>query len=159
MVTNTIIFTFLTLTIASCGPRTGIHEETSNEEPIENIVVEQISPIEKSEQNGRKIFKQNCSVCHDIATMKFTGPGLGGVLDRLPKPSEEYFIKYITNNDSLLKKDLYAKKLRIEYQDIDVNHDFNYLTASDKQDLIVYLKTWDRPIPQIIMSLTTANTR
>ena len=147
MVTKTIVFTFLILTIASCGPRTGIHEETLKEESIENIVVEQISPIEKSEQNGRKIFKQNCAVCHHIATMKFTGPGLGGVLDRLPKPSEEYFIKYITKNDSLLKNDPYAKKLKSEYQDIETSHDFNHLTVSDKQDLIVYLKTWDRPIP------------
>ena len=147
MTPKTIIFIFITLTFLSCGPRSGVHEESETLVTNENIVIEQISPIEKSEQNGRKVFKQNCAVCHHISTMKLTGPGLGGVLERLPKPSEEYFIKYLTSNDSLLKKDSYAKTLRNEYRDISVSHDFSHLTNSEKNDLIVYLRTWDRPIP------------
>ena len=147
MTSKTIIFIFIVLTLVSCGPRTGVKEEIETADTNETIVVDQISPLEKSEQNGRKVFKQNCAVCHHISTMKLTGPGLGGVLERLPKPSEEYFIKYITNYDSILKSDSYAKKLRTEYRDIEAPHDFSHLTNADKLDLIVYLKTWDKPIP------------
>ena len=98
------------MTLVSCGHRSGLHEEIDTVDTSKANVVYQLSPKEKSEQNGRKVFMQNCAVCHHISTMKLTGPGLGGILDRLPRPSEEYLIKYITNNDSLLKKDSYAKK-------------------------------------------------
>ena len=37
-------------------------------------------------QDGEKLFKQNCAVCHTSHTdQKLTGPGLAGVFDRVPK--------------------------------------------------------------------------
>jgi cytochrome c2 len=37
-------------------------------------------------QDGEKLFKQNCAVCHASHTdQKLAGPGLKGIFDRAPK--------------------------------------------------------------------------
>ena len=41
-------------------------------------------------QDGAKLFKQNCAVCHASHTdQKLTGPGLKGIFDRAPKGRNE----------------------------------------------------------------------
>jgi cytochrome c2 len=63
-------------------------------------------------QDGEKLFKQNCAVCHASHTdQKLTGPGLKGVFDRVPKG--DWINKWIRNNEKLIKSgDAYANKIK-----------------------------------------------
>jgi cytochrome c2 len=63
---------------------------------------------------GEKLFKQNCAVCHSLGSNYITGPGLSGILNRVP--NEEWAIQYILNNDKMLKMcDPYSMKLRKDF--------------------------------------------
>jgi mono/diheme cytochrome c family protein len=65
---------------------------------------------------GEKLFKINCASCHKITDQKLVGPGLKGVVDRVPKPAEEWLIKWIKNSQALVKAgDAYAVKIFEEY--------------------------------------------
>jgi mono/diheme cytochrome c family protein len=65
-------------------------------------------------QDGAKLFKQNCAVCHSSHTaQKLTGPGLLGVFDRAPKG--DWIHKWILNSDKVTASgDPYAKKIKSE---------------------------------------------
>jgi mono/diheme cytochrome c family protein len=62
-------------------------------------------------QDGEKLFKQNCAVCHASHTdQKLTGPGLKGVFDRVPPG--DWINRWIKNNEKLIKGgDPYATKI------------------------------------------------
>lgn len=62
-------------------------------------------------QDGAKLFKQNCAVCHASHTdQKLTGPGLKGIFDRAPKG--DWLKNWIINNEKLIKSgDAYANKI------------------------------------------------
>ncbi len=62
-------------------------------------------------QDGAKIFKQNCAVCHSSHTdQKLTGPGLAGVFDRAPKGT--WLHDWILNNEKVIKSgNAYANKI------------------------------------------------
>ncbi len=62
-------------------------------------------------QDGEKLFKLNCAVCHASHTdQKLTGPGLKGVFDRAPKG--DWMHNWIKNNEKLIKSgDAYANKI------------------------------------------------
>ncbi len=62
-------------------------------------------------QDGEKLFKLNCAVCHASHTdQKLTGPGLKGVFDRAPKG--DWMHNWIKNNEKLIKSgDSYANKI------------------------------------------------
>lgn len=96
----------------SCGPRSGVSEDKGEPEAwCGTKSTEAEIGIEKA--SGSKLFKQNCAVCHSLTDQKYTAVGLGGIADRLPKPSEEYFIKYTLNNEKLyISGDAYARKLK-----------------------------------------------
>ena len=65
---------------------------------------------------GEKLFKINCASCHKVTDQKLVGPGLKGVADRVPKPAEEWLIKWIKNSQALVKSgDAYAVKIFTEY--------------------------------------------
>jgi cytochrome c2 len=65
-------------------------------------------------QDGAKLFKQNCAVCHSSHTdQKLTGPGLKGVFDRVPKG--DWINKWIINSEKMIKSgDAYANKIYSE---------------------------------------------
>lgn len=61
-------------------------------------------------QDGAKLFKANCAVCHALTDQKLTGPGLAGVFDRAPKG--DWLHRWILNNEKLIKAgDPYAVKI------------------------------------------------
>lgn len=62
-------------------------------------------------QDGAKLFKQNCAVCHASHTdQKLTGPGLKGVFDRVP--GGDWINKWILNSEKMIKSgDAYANKI------------------------------------------------
>lgn len=95
----------------------------------------------KDYDNGRKVFMQNCAVCHSIGSNLITGPGLKNISNRVP--SIDWLSSYISNSDSLLnKKDAYALKLHNEYPE---SNEFKHLfketlTFQEIKNLINYLE-------------------
>lgn len=91
--------------------------------------------------NGEKLFIQNCAVCHSLGSNLITGPGLKGLSERIP--NNEWLVHYISNSDSLLKKqDAYTLKIHKQYSEksSDWRHLFNKtLTAEEIKNLITYV--------------------
>ena len=72
------------------------------------------TPVNDYSSEGGKLFKTHCAVCHSISDRTLTGPGLAGVLNRVP--SEEWLRMWIKNADAMKKsKDPYAMKIDKEY--------------------------------------------
>ncbi len=130
-------------TIFSCGPRTGIHNDKSDNPDItrgdKNFVCGNVLSEEASK--GVKKFKLYCAVCHTSHSDEMlTGPGLYGVFDRVP--SEDWFILYTLNSDSVNNSgDKYAKKLRKRFKDVRMTNFSGELTKADVTEIIAFLKS------------------
>lgn len=97
-------------------------------------------------QDGAKIFKQNCAVCHTLTDQKLTGPGLAGVFDRVPKPADEWLIKWIKNNNKVIASgDAYAKKLVADNGGADAMSEFEFLSDDEVKALVEYIKAPPAP--------------
>ena len=93
-----------------------------------------------SAQDGEKLFKQNCAVCHSLGKNKITGPGLEGVANRVPQPADEWLAKWIKNNNAVTASgDAYAKKLMDEYKGAQMTV-FTDLSDADIKAIIAYVK-------------------
>ncbi len=113
---NTFYIFFLFL--LSCGPRSGVHHEAKKEEYAEGCgTVSETDRYRSYSPDGEKLFKLNCAVCHAAHTdQKLTGPGLSGIKHRLPEPADQWFLKYVLNNEKVFKSgDAYAAKLKGTY--------------------------------------------
>jgi mono/diheme cytochrome c family protein len=72
-----------------------------------------------SEFEGEALFRRNCAACHNASSKKSTGPGLMGVLDRIP--GKKWAYAFVRNADSVIKSgDPYANKIYRENNKI--NH-------------------------------------
>jgi mono/diheme cytochrome c family protein len=103
--------------------------------------------------DGEKIFKQNCAVCHSLGTNKLTGPGLEGVMSRVP--SEAWLHDWIKNNKALIASgDQYAVKVFTENNKLDMTVFASTLTDDDIKALIGFIKA--PPAPPVATTPTTA---
>ena len=85
-------------------------------------------------EDGSKLFKQNCAVCHSLGTNKITGPGLAGVTTRVP--NDAWLAKWIKNNKAVTASgDAYAKGL---------------MTANGGADMTVFTDLKDEEIAALI---------
>ncbi len=93
-------------------------------------------------QDGAKLFKQNCAVCHAAHTdQRLTGPGLKGVFDRVPKPADEWLTKWILNNEKMIKAgDPYAVKIYNDYGKAAMTVFEGILTEADVKAILDYIK-------------------
>lgn len=91
-------------------------------------------------QDGEKLFKQNCAVCHASHTdQKLTGPGLAGIFDRAPKG--DWLKRWILNNQKLIKAgDPYAVKIYNDFGKATMNVFEGQLTDADVDAIIGFLK-------------------
>ena len=100
-----------------------------------------INPV--SAQDGEKIFKDNCAVCHSMGKETVTGPGLEGVMKRVP--NEDWLLKWIKNNDALIKSgDAYAVKISAFAASQMTT--FTSLPDADIKAVIEYIKTYKPPV-------------
>lgn len=92
-----------------------------------------------SAQDGAKLFKQNCAVCHASHTdQKITGPGLKGVFDRVPPG--DWMHRWIKNNEKLIKGgDAYANKIFNENNKASMTV-FEDLSDKDIDAIIAFMK-------------------
>jgi len=103
-------------------------------------------------QDGAKIFKQNCAVCHALTDQKLTGPGLAGVFDRAPKG--DWLKKWILNNEKLIKSgDAYANKIYNDNGKAAMTVFEGQLTDKDVDVLLAYIKA-----PPVDVKITTTGT-
>lgn len=104
-------------------------------------------------QDGEKLFKQNCAVCHSAHTDQMsTGPGLKGVFDRVPKG--DWITKWIINNEKLIKSgDAYATKIYAQYGKAAMTVFEGQLNEKDVDAILNYIKT-----PPVVVSAASGNT-
>lgn len=91
-------------------------------------------------QDGAKLFKQNCAVCHASHTdQKLTGPGLKGIFDRAPKG--DWLKNWILNNEKLIKSgDAYANKVYNDYGKAAMTVFEGQLSDKDVDAIIAFLQ-------------------
>jgi mono/diheme cytochrome c family protein len=98
-----------------------------------------------SAADGEKIFKQNCAVCHSMGSNKITGPGLAGVMTRVP--NEDWLHKWIKNNKAMITAgDAYAVKIFNENNKADMTVFASTLSDQDITDVIKYIKEYKPPV-------------
>jgi cytochrome c2/Tfp pilus assembly protein PilV len=98
-------------------------------------------------QDGEKIFKQNCAVCHSVGKNKITGPGLEGVATRVP--NDAWLAKWIKNNKAVIASgDAYANKVFNENGKVDMTT-FTDLKDEEITALIKYIKNPPKPKDEV----------
>ena len=99
-----------------------------------------------SAEDGAKLFKQNCAVCHySHKPDKITGPGLAGVFDRVPPG--DWINKWIRNNEKMIKSgDQYANKIFSENGKVAMTT-FENLTDKEIDAIIGFVKGPAPPEP------------
>src|SRR3990167_6577026 len=99
-----------------------------------------INPV--SAQDGEKIFQDNCAKCHSLGTETVTGPGLEGVMKRVPPG--DWMFKWIKNNDALIKScDTYAVKINA-FSETQMTT-FASMPDEDIKAVIEYIKAYVPP--------------
>lgn len=89
--------------------------------------------------DGAKLFKQNCAVCHKMTSQKLTGPGLEGVMGRVP--SEKWLFDWIKDNEKLRKGgDGYANKIFADYGSAAMTVFDGTLSDDDIKAVIEFIK-------------------
>ncbi len=90
-------------------------------------------------QDGEKLFKQNCAVCHSShSDKKLTGPGLAGIFDRAPKG--DWLKHWILNNQKVIKSgDAYANKIYNQYGKATMNVFEGQLTEQDVDAILKFI--------------------
>ncbi|HEX8514934.1 MAG TPA: c-type cytochrome [Bacteroidia bacterium] len=89
--------------------------------------------------DGEKIFKQNCAVCHSLGKNKLTGPGLEGVMTRVP--SEQWLFDWTKNNKAMIAAgDAYAVKVFNENNKADMTVFASTLSDDEIKAVIGYIK-------------------
>jgi len=102
-------------------------------------------------QDGAKLFKQNCAVCHSLTDQKLTGPGLAGVFDRAPKG--DWLKNWILNNEKLIKSgDAYANKIYNENGKAAMTVFEGQLTDKDVDAILAYVKAPPAPKTDVAAS-------
>jgi hypothetical protein len=91
-------------------------------------------------QDGAKLFKQNCAVCHvSHGDQNLTGPGLAGIFDRAPKG--DWLNRWILNNQKVIKSgDAYANKIYNENGKAQMNVFEGQLSEKDVDAIIGFLR-------------------
>jgi cytochrome c2 len=89
---------------------------------------------------GKTLFNANCKSCHYFDKAS-TGPALHDVVDRVPKPSNEWLHKWIKNNvEFRASGDAYANKIYNDYKGAAMTV-FGYLSDTEIDNIIAYLNT------------------
>jgi mono/diheme cytochrome c family protein len=129
---NTIIAVLVITIVYGC---TEPSDSSSNSSVDKTIVAETTTAY----SNGKSIFLKHCSMCHSAGSKD--DYFFGGIFERMPAPSEVYFIRFV-GNSKLLKAggDQYAKEVD-GYASSDFEHSFkDSLSNQDFNDLITYIR-------------------
>ncbi|MGZ5190318.1 MAG: c-type cytochrome [Flavisolibacter sp.] len=99
-------------------------------------------------QDGAKLFKQNCAVCHAVTDQKLTGPGLACVFDRSPKGP--WLHDWIMNSEKMIKGgDAYANKIYNDNGKAAMTVFEGQLTNEDVDAILAYIKIPPAPKTEV----------
>jgi len=91
-------------------------------------------------EEGAKLFKTNCGMCHSIGSNKVIGPGLEGVTDRVPSPYEDWMTTWIRDNVGLRKSgNAYANQVYKDNNGNTMPVFEEILTESQIKNIITFL--------------------
>lgn len=107
-----------------------------------------------SAQDGEKIFKAKCAVCHSMGTDVVTGPGLAGIMSRVP--SEVWLHAWIKDNKAMIAAgDAYAVKVFNANGKKDMTSFAAVLSNEDIDAVIKYIKEYKPPVEVAVDPATT----
>lgn len=86
---------------------------------------------------GKTIFENKCSACHQLTDQKIVGPGLLGVTE---KRKPEWIMNMVINPEEMTKKDPTAKKLLAEHLTQMTNQD---ISEKDARAILEFLRQND----------------
>jgi cytochrome c2 len=96
--------------------------------------------------DGEKLFRANCAVCHSLGKNVLTGPGLEGIMTRVP--SEKWLFDWIKNNKAMVASgDAYAVKVFNENGKKDMTVFATTLSDEDINAVIGFIKNPPLPPP------------
>lgn len=96
------------------------------------------SAFAQSAEAGEKLFKTNCAVCHRMDDKMLTGPGLAGVMERVP--SRDWLKSWIKNNVALIQAgDDYAVKV-FEANNQKAMNVFEHLKDEEIESIVMYIE-------------------
>jgi cytochrome c2 len=94
--------------------------------------------------DGKSLFKANCASCHKPTDQKLTGPGLKGVLGRIPGGDWKY--NWVHNSSAVIKGgDAYAAKIFNENGQSQMTA-FPGLAKEDIDAILKYADAGDEPV-------------
>jgi Cytochrome c len=102
----------------------------------------QIQGLINKYRQGKEKFQIKCAACHVALERHVTDQYIfDGLFDKLPKPSDDYFIRFIKNGKALKESgDKYSQKLA---EDWNSNYDHVFqetLSNQDLENLLIYIK-------------------
>ena len=100
--------------------------------PISSITLGEIDPALAEE--GKKIFKDNCKVCHKIKK-RYIGPSLAGVTERR---TPEWIMNMIMDPKGMVANNALAKELLAEYSAPMANQN---MTEDQARAILEYFRT------------------
>ncbi len=101
-----------------------------------------------SASDGKALFKANCASCHKASEAKLTGPGLKGVLSRIPEGDWKY--NWVHNSFEVIKGgDAYAKKIFGENGGTAMTP-FPGLSKEDIDAILAYADKGDEPAKAVV---------
>ena len=108
-------------------------------------------------QDGEKLFKQNCAVCHaSHSDQMLTGPGLKGVFDRVPKG--DWITKWIINNEKMIKSgDAYANQIYAKYGKAAMTVFEGQLNEKDVDAILAFVKGPDPALKNVVATSNAAS--
>ena len=137
---NSFILIFIITTFFSCNNSSIIQKQnqnnTQNKESKDSIV------FTKEYIQGKLIFEKHCASCHLPPHIKaFDEYLFDHLFQRLPDPSEDYFIRFIENSKALEDSgDRYLMVLKQTYNSRYNHHFKGIITKNEFPNLIYYIK-------------------
>jgi len=105
--------------------------------------------INAQDLDGSKLYRSNCSSCHDIID-RLTGPPLKGARERVPEG--DWIYSWVKNSQKIIKSgDPYAVKVYKEYNETKMQA-FPALSNEEIDAILDYADSWTAPVK------STANT-
>lgn len=94
--------------------------------------------IPEGHEQGYKLFKTHCASCHTTTEQIITGPGLAGVMTRVPDAG--WLRKWVKNADAMKKSgDKYAQEVDNKFKGANMSP-FTFLSDEEIESIIGYVE-------------------
>ena len=114
------------------------------------------SSLNAQDLDGAKLYRSNCSSCHDIEE-RLTGPPLKGARERVPQ-EDGWIYDWVRNSQKVIQSgDAYAVSIYKEYNETKMQA-FPTLTNEDIDAILEYADNWTPPVKAVAEVAAEADT-